>query len=381
MIHTLDLFSGIGGFSLGLERAGGFQTVAFCEIDPFCRKLLGRRWPGVRIYQDVEALTGDRLRADGLRVDCICGGFPCQDISVAGRGAGLAGGRSGLWWQYARIIDETKPEWVIIENVAVLRSRGLDVVLGTLFALGYDAEWHIISAAAVGAPHLRERVWIIAHAAGRGSRRDGLRLEQVLVGCSETLADASAPERRAGVAEGHDDNRQYGDHRIRPQSPDRSPQRGELGTDALADAAWDGGRSRLGTIASGEGGGRAFGFGTERQAGAYATSAGLPHGHGEQMEQPGKEPQPQRLARGSNGSDADSAGLEVGQTCNAGGTWPLCWPAIERNGWWAVEPAVGRVADGIPNRVDRLTALGNAVVPQIPELIGRAILACVPYGD
>ena len=126
---VLDLFSGIGGFSLGLERTGGFQTVAFC------------------------------------------GGFPCQDISAAGRQKGLAGERSGLWFEMLRVISETKPEWAIIENVANLRSNGLATVLQGLWQIGYDAEWHIIPACSVGAPHKRERIWIIAN-------RDGLRVER-----------------------------------------------------------------------------------------------------------------------------------------------------------------------------------------------------------
>lgn len=162
-MNVLDLFSGIGGFSLGLERAG-MRTVAFCEIEPYPRRVLARHWPGIPIYDDVKTLTAARLRTDGIAVDAICGGFPCQDISVAGKGAGIAEGtRSGLWSEYARLIDELRPRYVIVENVAALLSRGLDRVLGDLASLGYDAEWHCISAAAVGFPHERDRIWIIGH--------------------------------------------------------------------------------------------------------------------------------------------------------------------------------------------------------------------------
>lgn len=140
----LDLFSGIGGFSLGLERAG-FQTVAFCELDEWCRRLLAKHWPQVRIYTDVRELTAARLRADGIeRIDAICGGFPCQDISLAGKGAGLDGERSGLWRELARLVGELRPRFVIVENVGALRGRGLAAVLGDLAALGYDAEWHVM---------------------------------------------------------------------------------------------------------------------------------------------------------------------------------------------------------------------------------------------
>jgi DNA (cytosine-5)-methyltransferase 1 len=161
-MKVLDLFSGIGGFSLGLERAG-MQTVAFCEIDKFCQKILAKHWPSVPIYDDVTSLTAERLRADGISVDVICGGFPCQDISTAGKGAGLNGKRSGLWREYARLIGELRPQYVIVENVAALLYRGIERVLGDLASLRYDAEWHCISAAHVGAPHRRDRVWIVAY--------------------------------------------------------------------------------------------------------------------------------------------------------------------------------------------------------------------------
>src|SRR5512139_2412547 len=114
-LRVLDLFSGIGGFSLGLERAG-MRTVAFCEIDPFCRRVLAKHWPDVPCYDDVRTVTADRLRTDGIGpIDAICGGFPCQDISLAGKGAGLDGKRSGLWFEYARIIGELRPRYVIVE--------------------------------------------------------------------------------------------------------------------------------------------------------------------------------------------------------------------------------------------------------------------------
>lgn len=161
--RLLDLFSGIGGFSLGLERSGGFRTVAFCEIDPFCRKVLRKHWPDVPIYEDVCRLTAEQLTSDGIAVDAICGGFPCQDISTAGKGAGIEGDRSGLWRECARLAGELRPEILLLENVAALLGRGLDKVLGDLAAIRFDAEWYCIPAAAVGAPHLRDRIWIVAY--------------------------------------------------------------------------------------------------------------------------------------------------------------------------------------------------------------------------
>jgi len=164
MMTVLDLFSGIGGFSLGLERTGGFRTVAFCEIDPFCRRVLAKHWPEVPIHDDIRTLNADWLAETGAWPDVICGGFPCQDISLAGKGAGLAGERSGLWREYARLIGEIRPSFVLVENVAALLGRGLGDVLGDLAALGYDAEWHCIPASYVGARQLRDRVWIVAYA-------------------------------------------------------------------------------------------------------------------------------------------------------------------------------------------------------------------------
>ena len=202
-LRVLDLFSGIGGFSLGLERAGGFETVAFCEIEPYCRRVLKKHWPDVPCYEDVRTLTADTLRRDGIAVDVICGGFPCQDISFAGKGAGLAGERSGLWFEYARLIGELRPRFVIVENVGALLSRGLDAVLGTLAALGYDAEWDCIPASAVGAPHVRDRVWIVAYT--QEERRTEARpirykkLAQWLSGCGETAVLANPwKERKQG---------------------------------------------------------------------------------------------------------------------------------------------------------------------------------------
>lgn len=166
-LKLLDLFSGIGAFSLGLERSGGFETVAFCEIDPRCRQVLANHWPEVPRYDDVRSLSADRLRADGISVDAICGGFPCQDISNMGGRAGLNGDRSGLWSEYARLIRELRPRYVIVENVAAMLGLGMGTVLGDLAALGFDCEWHCIPAGYVGAPHERDRLWIVAYAASQ----------------------------------------------------------------------------------------------------------------------------------------------------------------------------------------------------------------------
>ena len=179
-MKVLDLFAGIGGFTLGLERAG-FETAAFCEIDPYAQKVLRKNWPGVPIYDDVRDITAERLVSDGIRVDVITGGFPCQDISVAGNQAGIQDGtRSGLWSECARLIGELRPQYAIFENVTNLlngeRGAWFKRVLWDISSLGYDAEWHCIPASYLGASHRRDRVWIIAYPIG--TRVEGLDIQK-----------------------------------------------------------------------------------------------------------------------------------------------------------------------------------------------------------
>lgn len=160
MLKVLDLFSGIGGFSLGLERTGGFETVAFCEIDTFCQKVLKKHWPDVPIFNDVRNLDYDGA------VDVITGGFPCQNLSSLGDRTGLAGHKSGLWKNYAEHISKFRPKFAIVENVPdLLRcdGGGIDVVLSDLSRLGYNAWYGIIPMAVFGASHLRERLWLLAY--------------------------------------------------------------------------------------------------------------------------------------------------------------------------------------------------------------------------
>jgi DNA (cytosine-5)-methyltransferase 1 len=291
VVRVLDLFSGIGGFSLGLEAAG-MQTAMFCEIEPYCRAVLAKHWPGVPIHDDVRTLDRVVVAQKTGPVDLVCGGFPCQNISVAGRGEGLEGDRSRLWFEYRRIIEEIAPRWVVIENVPALRSRGLDVVLGGLAALGYDAEWHCIPASAVGAPHRRDRVWIVANANG----------------------DSRAPR----------------------------------------------------ALHPGEGsGGRDAGGGGVSEAVADADGS---------REQQSRGPERQERRRVGDGGE-DVAYAEHGGLGWRDAPGPLLGTsAVVPSGWWGAEPDVGRVANGVPSRVDRLRALGNAVVPVIPYIIGQAIM-------
>lgn len=316
-LKVLDLFAGIGGFSLGLERTGGFETVAFCEIDKKAQKVLKKHWPDVPVFNDVKGINAETLNAIGIRPDVITGGFPCQDISTAGKGAGLAGERSGLWFELHRIIKETKPQYAIIENVSALRSRGLEVVLKGLAEIGYDAEWHCIPASALGAPHQRDRIWIVAYPTDQrsdwGIGFQGNHAEEL----GQWASDASGSiwyERSSDVA--------YPNSTRKLQS--QGAEQDERGR-----------------------------FGNSSGEVADSSSQGLP----------GSQRLRDHLEEALRGWS--STPRPASERCPvSGGTLYS----------WSVEPNVGRVADGVPGRVDRLKQLGNAVVPQIPELIGMAIL-------
>ena len=309
-MKVLDLFSGIGGFSLGLEKAG-FETVAFCEIDKKARIVLSKHWPDVAIFDDVTTLTKEKLDEHGISVDVICGGFPCQDLSVAGKGAGLEGSRSGLWFEFHRLIKEIRPSWVIVENVSVLRSRGLDRVLRSLAEIGYDAEWHCIPASAVGAHHQRDRIWIVAYPGDEGLRS-------------------------CGRGDGIEFNKQ--------------------------NKGWDNIENRSGADA---------GVASFRKPPDLEKDVAHPTGRRRESLSNGNT-KPNNVIASSHLADTMRKRLER-QWEISGRTGEEQQDASD-SCWWEVEPDVGRVAHGIPGRVDRLKQLGNAVVPQIPELIGRAIM-------
>ena len=164
-MRILDLFSGIGGFSLAAKEVWGddAKIVGHCDIDDYCEQVLAKHFPNTPYFNDVQKLT----KQDVGEVDMICGGFPCQDISVAGKGLGIEKGeRSGLWSEFYRLISELRPKYAIIENVAAITIRGLNIVLTDLAKAGYDAEWQCIGADQIGARHKRERIWIVAYPSG-----------------------------------------------------------------------------------------------------------------------------------------------------------------------------------------------------------------------
>ena len=286
VLRHLDLFSGIGGFSLGLEATGGFETVAFCDIEEFPRKVLQKHWPDVKQYKDIKELTYEKLKADGIGpIDIITGGYPCQPFSVAGRKKGEEDPRH-LWPEYFRLVKECRPTWVIGENVSGHLKLGLDTVLQDLESEGYAVRPFSISASSVGANHQRERVWIVANS--RRTQRQGSKLreknENEIGEENANLTQRSSSASAADVADTKSSSRHV--HEVDTGD-------GELETQEV------------------------FGDGS--------------------------------------GFSGESS-------------------------WWAVEPDVGRVAHGIPDRVDRLKAIGNSLVPTIPYHIGTAILEVMKDG-
>jgi len=355
MFQVLDLFSGIGGFSLGLEATGGFDTVAFCECDKKARLVLDKHWPGVKQYDDVKELNASILEQDDIKPDIICGGFPCQDLSLANKNAlGLDGERSGLWSEYARLIGEIRPRYAIVENVATLLFRGVGRVLGDLAEIGYDAEWHCVPASAVGAPHRRDRIWIIAYC---NPDSDGESIS--------TEHDEKEPRVQEHVSQPQQGNGEQGSHR-----KSKVPQPGCIRQD-VSDTMRELQAERRERPSVEEKGG-----GWEDQQGRGDSNVG---------ERPVRTARCDTQETGRRKHDVSDPSGERFQGCPVHKSGSKKGERIikrssfargvgETRRHWAVEPNVGRVANGVPNRVDRIMQLGNAVVPQIPYLIGLAIL-------
>lgn len=355
MYKVLDLFSGWGGFSLGLERTGGFETVAFCEIEDFPRKVLAKNWPNLPIHDDVRKLDGKQYRGT---VDVVCGGFPCQDLSVAGKQGGINANRSGLWSELCRIISEVRPRYAIVENVPNLlagqRGAWFGRVLGDLAEIGYDCEWHCIPASAIGARHRRDRVWIICHTNNYGQPSAEIR-NSTNEGsdCSKEGKKQTSKSTRSNLQCGIMAN-------TKSQQSNVSQSIGEDGEPSTHE------------------------FGSEDRSNSVPNSSsqcGNDGKRGEHCQERQIQITPRRS--GCNASIPNSKRIRLQ------GSWEskqpvYTTPIISRETIksehgcfkeiWKAEPDVGRVADGVPDAVEQLKGFGNAVVPQIPELIGRAIL-------
>jgi DNA (cytosine-5)-methyltransferase 1 len=326
MIRVLDLFSGIGGISLGLESTGGFETIAFCEQDAFCRLVLEKHWPEVPTFTDVR-----ELRCSPGDADMIAGGFPCQDISVAGKGAGIDGERSGLWREMFRLVRECRPKWVLAENVGALRTRGADRVLADLEAEGYACWPLVVGAWAVGAPHKRERVWIVAHRdeAGQRAERSGGVLDREWAARGDDADGRGA--RPVGDTEHHD------------RRTDEQERRAEGRV-----AAW-------------------------RASPRWPARPGEPQHEWEEprlVAHAGREFARPRRTAGSCLAESTRSDGDDQRRCAESGEGP-----------GSPELPLGGAAHGLPERLVRranreaLRAYGNSVVPQVVAVIGRAILA------
>ena len=289
-LRLLDTFSGIGGFSLAARWVGGFETTQFVERDPYCQRVLATHWPTVPIHDDICTFSPPPDSAD-----IVCGGFPCQDISKAGKGAGLAGSRSGLFFELLRVVRLVGPRYIVLENVAAITYRGMDDVLGALAEAGYDAEWACIPAAAVGACHQRDRWWCVAYAQGRA----GDALPSL-----EPRGDW-APSKQAG------------------------------------------------------------GF---RSDAAYASHMLSHGGAGQQQGQPARRAVPES-GDGDRAATPDAMRQRLegpDELGSSGAPWPAAIARLSPD-WrsYLSEPVLCRGDDGLSGRVDRLRALGNAVVPQV----------------
>lgn len=323
-MRFVELFAGIGGFSLGFERAG-MECVGHVEIEPYAQKVLLKHWPDVPLLPDVTKVKGDEFG----QVDVLCGGFPCQDISVAGNQKGLIdengeSTRSGLYDEIIRIARICRPKYIVLENVAALLSRAewFGYVLGRLAEIGYDAEWQIIRASDVGAPHKRARVWIVAYP-NTDHSTDGTEQRQQLQRTKEP-ARSSQDELETGGHVAHP--------RRKPEGCEKKPERTSDNTSRCC--SWEDSRSK-------KAGGKNNVADTDKERLQGFRANGDKERWQEQNER--------------------QAGL-----CR--GARP------ERDSIWEAEPNVGRVANGVPSRTHRLKCLGNALIPQIAEFIGNQII-------
>ncbi len=386
-----SLFSGIGGIDIGLERVG-FQPLWQCEINKFCRDLLTKRWPDLKLYGDIEDIDEKTPRPDVL-----CGGFPCQDISTANtKGKGLDGAKSGLWFEFYRVIRILRPRYVLVENVANLVNKGLDRILQGLAEIGYDAEWQVLSAAQFGAWHLRRRIFIVAYTNsfdGQVSGETEFDLEWSDCGVQTEWNESSdSSQRRRSTITPTDppELQRYGrfnNNRFSSQYKEISEFGDSGGENAASDSTSQ--QHRRQNHSSGCEVARAHSSGEwgEKDAGSPGDCGEKTSAHTNCVFAGGTS-QPLRPREGGMGSGFGGNGQYVrnpseamvdsdGSRYEKHGRSLSVFPeqfASERYSWWKAEPGICRVHDGIPNRVDRLRSLGNAVVPQVAEYVGRLIM-------
>ena len=392
-LKVLDLFSGLGGFSLGLERTGHFETVAFCEIDKFCKLILDKHWKGTKIYDNVKEITKERLEADGIEFpDIITGGFPCQSFSVAGKQKGTSDDRY-LWPEMFRIIKIFKPRYVIGENVRgivnIENGMVFETVCSNLEDEGYEVQPFLIPAASVGAPHRRERIWFIAIREESVVDTNNIRFEQH----NETEKTTSW----RGTSATSESTSDVGDTKHDGLSTSKiegssaaSSNNNEKGQNETSEFKGTGGSRDSENVENSR---RTLQQGTElfdtnedeireedanqhQRSGSpsesdVANAESIRTGESREFNQ--EERSEGSGSTQSNGSSSNDANANLNrekwnQSEDRKGS------RVEQDDWWLVEPNVGRVAYGVSGRVHRLKALGNSIVPQIVEEIGRAII-------
>ena len=381
-MKVLDLFSGIGGFSRGLEAAGPFETIAFVEYEPYCQAVLKHHWPRTPILGDIKNVKKEDIPT---RPDVIVGGFPCQPFSVAGSRQAQDDPRH-LWPDMFRLIQELRPDWVIGENVAGLIHLGLDEVLTDLENAGYTTRTFNIPACAVGAPHQRYRLWIIAHRFS-GSEPEPTRPEQQGfdfgdVGNTEHNG-SSATTGRGGLL--NESEQSQGTDALGESTGTSSTREHVADTESKRS-----GESRIFNKTQGREGGGKTQLNRSSEDVSDANDSRLER-HGEFTEHPTKEGRTDTQRQSSesdsttNLSDSERVGRETGSAEHGNFARRESSSESDRcsntrqdetfaEGWWESEPEVGRLAHGIPHRVSQLSSLGNSVVPQVVKEIGLAIM-------
>jgi DNA (cytosine-5)-methyltransferase 1 len=387
MLKHLDLFSGIGGFSLGLESAGLVETVAFCDFDKYCQQVLNKNFPGVPVYGDVKELNHDKLKADGInQIDIITGGYPCQPFSVAGRKKGEQDPRH-VWPEMFRLIKELRPTWVIGENVGGHIKLGLDTVLENLESEGYSARTFSISASSVGANHKRERVWIVGYSTNNRrnestsnsqTRRAFGQSEEGGMRQLERTSDVENSRRSIGREQSSRNSEGIGRWSFETSewSTDTNQiARSSEGAETMANSTSERLEGEFRSKLQGTGEGLTDGSETINSDVADSDEMQRQLLCGQQSEQ-----RQETFEGTSNGSgtpcedcDATNSDCPRLKEQRRSFTTEEKHEASQCGRWWDVEPDVGRVAHGVPKRVDRLKCLGNSVVPQIPYVIGLAI--------
>jgi len=329
-MNHLDLFSGIGGFSIGLEKVG-FNTIAFCEKEDYCRMLLQKHWKGVKIYNDIKECKGEEIKETYGRVDILTGGFPCQPYSVAGKQKGTADDRY-LWPEMFRVIKEVQPTFVIAENVRgiinIQDGMVFETVCSDLESEGFEIQTFIIPAAGVGAPHKRERVWIVGYSKHNGSLTTKIkRGDNKIDDRTEERKNTTLEPERAGRSR---------DNETMENTRRKLHERSSVGEKNEDEARKE--NANKFERSSSESASNVANTESEQSISKYY------------REQPGETSEQEQIkSRGSN-------------------SWTL------REASWLSEPNVGRVVNGLPGRAHRLRGLGNAIVPKIAEEIGRSIM-------